>query len=200
MQALSNALLVGTKLNKAYTIDGQIGEGGFGITYRATFREIIRIKRSLGELSQELEKTIAIKEFFMARNGCVRDTGDHKTVHVQGKRQDVDLFIKYRSKFIEEAKILASLKEVPHIVKVIDYFEENETAYMVMEFIKGKSLLACCKAGKVSKPKAIRYISQVAESLVAVHAKGYIHRDVKPENIMINEADEGDINRFWRSP
>mgnify|MGYP000108321578 CR=1 FL=1 len=154
-----------TLLNGRYVIEGYLGQGGFGITYKAT--------------DTRLSRPVAIKEFFLYGE-CVRQG---KNV-VPMKPQDYQDF---RRKFIEEARILAKIKH-PNKVEVYDVFEENNTAYMVMEFIEGKNLLDYLlkdRGGVMDEKEAIGYIIQVARALEAVHQAGYLHRDIKPDNIIV---------------
>jgi WD40 repeat protein len=91
-----------------------------------------------------------------------------------------------KQKFLDEARLLASLNH-PGIVKVYDFFEENNTAYMVMEYLRGKSLAKLVeeRGGALSEQEAVGYILKVCEALDVVHKAGYLHRDIKPENIIV---------------
>jgi serine/threonine protein kinase len=91
-----------------------------------------------------------------------------------------------KQKFLEEARLLASLNH-PGIVKVYDFFEANNTAYMVMEYLRGKSLAKLVeeRGGALSEKEAVGYILKVCEALDVVHKAGYLHRDIKPENIIV---------------
>jgi WD40 repeat protein len=91
-----------------------------------------------------------------------------------------------KQRFLDEARLLASLNH-PGIVKVYDFFEENNTAYMVMEYLRGKSLAKLVeeRGGTLSEQEAVGYILKVCEALDVVHKAGYLHRDIKPENIIV---------------
>jgi uncharacterized protein with WD repeat len=91
-----------------------------------------------------------------------------------------------KQRFLDEARLLASLNH-PGIVKVYDFFEENNTAYMVMEYLRGKSLAKLVeeRGGALSEKEAVGYILKVCEALDVVHKAGYLHRDIKPENIIV---------------
>jgi serine/threonine-protein kinase len=158
----------GTMLNNGkYTIEKKIGAGGFGITYKA--------------VQNGLSRTVCIKEYFPAGK-CVRNT-QAKTVHLQGISES--MFEKYRQAFVKEARTLASLKH-PNIVEVIDVFDENNTSYMVMPFIEGKSLQSIVEnQGKLSYPNAVNYIAQVTNAVGYIHERHILHRDIKPDNVMI---------------
>lgn len=158
----------GTTLsNGKYTIEKKIGEGGFGITYKA-------VQNGLGRI-------VCIKEYFPAGR-CVRDTR-LLTVRLQGISED--MFEKYRQAFVREARTLAALHH-PNIVEVIDVFDENGTSYMVMPFIEGRSLQSIVeKNGRLSYPEAVNFIAQVTTAVGYIHERHILHRDIKPDNIMI---------------
>ncbi len=170
MQTLQeNTILQGGK----YTIISILGQGGFGITY-------------LG-VQSGLDRKVAIKEFFI-REMCKRDDStNHVTLGTEGSRGTVDM---YRQKFLKEARSIAQLNH-SNIVRIIDVFEENGTAYYVMEYAEGGSLKDKVKEkGSLSEAVATRYIIQVAEALDYIHQRNMNHLDVKPGNIMLNEKDE----------
>lgn len=150
-----------------YIIESVLGAGGFGITYYARHTN--------------LNQHFAIKEFFIDGR-CVRDT-HHFTVNLQGIAPE--MYEKYRKKFTEEAQTLAKLDH-PNIVRVFDVFEENETSYIVMPFIEGKTLESIVeKNGPLEYGLAVNYIGQIANAVGYIHSKKILHRDVKPDNIMI---------------
>lgn len=150
-----------------YCIEDGIGEGGFGITYKA--------------LQRGLNRTVCIKEYFPAGK-CIRETHT-QTVCVQGASEG--LFEKYRQAFVKEAKILSTLHH-PNIVEVIDVFDENNTSYMVMGFIQGKSLQSIVNSrGPLPYQEVVNYIAQIATAVGYIHEHNILHRDIKPDNIMI---------------
>ena len=162
------ALQKGQALNDGkYTITGQIGEGGFSITYKAIQRGLNRI--------------VCVKEYFPAGR-CVRNT-QARTVMLQAITPE--MFEKYRKSFVHEAQTLAALKH-PNIVEVIDVFDENNTSYMVMSFIEGESLQRIVdRSGKLSYADAVNYLAQITGAVGYLHERHILHRDIKPDNIMI---------------
>ena len=156
--------------NGKYIIGSTLGQGGFGITYEAE-------QTSLG-------RKVAVKEFFM-KDICNRDGAtSHVSVPSVGSKELVE---KFRQKFIREAKMIAGLNH-GHIVKIIDVFEENGTAYYVMEYLGGGCLGDGVKAGKsFPEQEALNGIRQIAEALEYLHKKGIIHFDVKPSNVLKDE-------------
>ena len=178
MHLPNNTLLQGGK----YKIVRFISSGGFGCTYEA---EHILLK-----------KRVAIKEFFV-KDFCNRDeTTSQISVGITSKTA---LVSKLKSKFIAEAQSLCSL-EHPNIVHVFDVFEENGTAYYVMDYIDGLSLNDMVKKdGPMSEQKAVGYIMQVADALKYVHSQNRLHLDIKPGNIMVDENDKAVLIDFGAS-
>ncbi|MCQ2520899.1 MAG: serine/threonine protein kinase [Lachnospiraceae bacterium] len=168
------ALPVNTVLAGKYVIEKVLGQGGFGITYKAK--------------NYETGEPVAIKEYFpdslAARTGTTVNSfsGERKENFEYGK-----------SCFLEEAETLAQFSDVKGVVNVHSFFEENDTAYFVMEFIEGTSFDVLLKenGGKVPYAKARDILVPVMEALAQVHAEGIVHRDVTPDNIYITKS--GDI-------
>ena len=147
-----------------YQIVGVIGQGGFGITYKA--------------LQPALDRYVAIKEFFMKKL-CKREGDTSRvTVPTESAREEAAL---YRAKFLKEARTIAALNH-PNIVRIHDIFEENNTAYYVMEFLDGGSLSA---VGVLPQERALGYIRQIGGALQYMHERKTMHLDVKPGNIML---------------
>ena len=163
-----------------YTIVRVLGQGGFGITYQAMTTE--KVTGKLGEM--EVEVPVAIKEFFM-KDTCLRDSyNNNVSIPSTGSVDQVD---KYRQKFIKEAHNLAQLNH-PNIVHVADVFEENNTVYYVMQFLRDGSLRDLLKdKGRLPEEDAVRYTLQIAKALNYMHNdKHMCHYDVKPANILLN--------------
>lgn len=178
IQLQPNTLLQGGK----YKIVRFISAGGFGNTYEG--------------VHTMMDTKVAIKEFF-PKMFCNRDENtSHITVATQSNRELVD---KLRKKFVEEAKSIFKMNH-PNIVKVHDIFEENGSAYYVMDFIDGKSLGDIVKAhGVLNENEAVGYIRQVADALKYVHSLNRLHLDIKPGNIMIDKNGNAMLIDFGAS-
>lgn len=165
-----------------YRIIRFISSGGFGCTYEAIFTP--------------LNKRVAIKEFFV-KDFCNRDAASSRvSVATQSK---VDIVAKLKRKFLQEANAIARFNH-SNIVRVSDIFEENGTAYYVMDYINGKSLYERTnRTGALSEAVALKYIRQVANALLYVHSRNCLHLDLKPGNIMIDEHDNAILIDFGAS-
>ena len=169
MQALRvNSTLQGGK----YRIIEKLGQGGFGITYLAE--------------DTLLEGKVAIKEFFF-KGYCDRDDSTSRvTIPTSGNREIVERF---KQKFIKEARTIFSLNH-PNIVRIHDVFEENDTAYYVMEYIEGESLSEMLADRRyIPEAEALAYICDVAQALTYIHSKNVNHLDVKPGNMIRRRSD-----------
>lgn len=155
-----------------YRIISTIGQGGFGITYLAE-------QTSLGA-------RVCIKEFF-AKELCHRVSGDSIAAISYSTQESMEVF---KRKFLNEARKLSQMRHA-NIVNVRDLFEENGTAYYVMEYIEGESLSQRIKReGRLDEQSARRYISEVAAALDYLHNRNMLHLDIKPENIMLRKEDD----------
>ncbi len=166
------ALPCGIEIGNAYTLGRVLGQGGFGITYIAK-------DNSTGT-------RLAIKEYFP--DSMATRTGAQSVSAYTGERGDG---FRYGLQcFLEEAKTLASFIGTPGIVRVFRYFEENNTAYFVMEYVEGTSLKQYLRehGGKISFAEATRILVPVMDALSIVHSKGIIHRDISPDNIIITKS------------
>ncbi|MCQ2256741.1 MAG: serine/threonine protein kinase [Bacteroidaceae bacterium] len=163
-----NSTLQGGK----YKIKKVLGQGGFGITYLAE--------------NTMLDGKVAIKEFFF-KEYCDRDEAtSHVTIGTSGNREIVERF---KVKFIKEARTIFKLNH-PNIVRILDIFEENGTAYYVMDYIEGESLSDMVKRrGFIPEAESVGYIKNVADALSYIHSKNMNHLDIKPGNIMKRQED-----------
>lgn len=169
MQALRvNSTLQGGK----YRIIEKLGQGGFGITYLAE--------------NTLLEGKVAIKEFFF-KEYCERDDSTSRvTIPTSGNREIVERF---KQKFIKEAKTIFRLNH-PNIVRILDVFEENGTAYYVMDYIEGESLGDMVKRrGAIPEAEALDYVKDAASALEYIHSKNINHLDIKPSNLVLRHDD-----------
>ena len=171
-------LPLNTILNGKYLVGKVLGEGGFGITYIA--------------IDLNLNMPVAIKEYYP--NGFVsRDTTvlNNNVTKYQGEK--LEFFEKGLDRFLTEARSIAQFYQTSGIAKVIDFFKENDTAYIVMEYVDGITLKQYLKdkGGKLDIDTVLALIKPVITSLEEVHKAGLIHRDISPDNIMINS--KGDL-------
>ena len=166
----STFLPIGTLLSRQYKILQHIGAGGFGKTYL--------VEDQLGEKK-------VVKEFFIS-SMCTRDVSTLSvTVSVAENKQS---FQEQLEKFKEEARRIYSLSH-PNIVKVSALFDENDTAYYVMNYVDGESLAQKSKKEKLSESQIMRYLDQLLSALEYIHSRGITHLDIKPGNIMIDHND-----------
>ncbi len=164
------ALRHGSILAGRYITGRVLGQGGFGITYLA--------------LDNQTKARVAIKEF-MPDSMAVRTTSTPQITVYSGQRQEN--FQYGMECFLDEAKTLAKFQGNPGIVGVQSYFEENGTAYFVMEYVEGISFKSYIhdQGGKIPWEEAVRILLPVMEALDVVHKEGIIHRDVTPDNIFL---------------
>ena len=172
-----------------YRLTHVIGQGGFGITYKGVW--FTEVKGPLGTIKTEVP--VCVKEYFF-KDYCYRDSETSEVkVHSDMGRM---LFDKFKEKLIKEAKILSDVHH-PHIVNVLEVFEENNTAYIVMEYISGSNLKSILeKDGILPEATVLRYIYQVGEALQFVHEKNILHLDIKPSNILIDQNGKARLIDF----
>ena len=158
-----------TVLKGRYIIGKPLGHGGFGVTYVAW--------------DSLLEKKVAIKEY-LPSDFATRSVGN-ATVKVYN-RESAEKFKKGMESFLNESRRLAKFNTVPGIVSIFDCFSENSTAYIVMEYLDGKTLGDLVKEkGKLPYDEAVYIMIQVLNALDVVHQAGIVHRDIAPDNVFI---------------
>lgn len=164
----------GTVLMNRYLIGRALGEGGFGITY---------IGRDL-----RLEMKVAIKEYFPS-DRAARDAASSMDVHSCVGRNNSG-YEQGLSRFLCEARTMARMEKQPQIVMVRDYFEANNTAYIVMEYVEGTNFidLAARRGGRIPASELFPLIEPLFTALSAMHKAGLIHRDISPDNLMLEQG------------
>ena len=166
---LDDSLPIGTLLkNGQFRIERKLGQGGFGITYLAT--------------DLALARTIAIKELFQSdwkRQGKMVQTPIKLTASE---------FQEIKDKFLQEGRVLAGFSD-PSIVQVYDQFSENNTAYLVMEYLQGESLAErLTREHIISAEELLTLTQQLSQALRLLHDRGHLHRDIKPDNIILEKG------------
>ena len=165
-------LPVGYVLHGQYRIGRVLGQGGFGITY-------------LG-WDSFLEIPVAVKEFFpnsMVNRECSLTTKVHCYTE-----QVTPQYVMSKERFLREAKALARFEDEPAIVRIRNFFQENDTAYIVMEYVRGTNLAnyVNMRGGKLSPKETFAILRPIMEALAAVHDADLVHRDISPDNIMLH--------------
>ena len=173
----------GTLLYDRYIVGKVLGYGGFGVTY-------------LG-WDGKLEQKVAIKEY-LPGEFSTRMPGQSQVTVFNGEKNEQ--FHDGLKKFVEEAKHLAKFQNEQGIVKIFDSFEENDTAYIIMEFLDGETLTEYLKREKtIPEDVAVAMLMPVMESLQTVHEKGLLHRDIAPDNIFLTKSGEVKLIDFGAS-
>ena len=172
----------GTILRRQYMIGRVLGQGGFGITY-------------LG-LDLALDMPVAIKEYFPS--GMVtREAGINPTVSLVTSSDD-HRFAENRDRFLREARTLAKLRDVPEVVQVLSFFEANSTAYIVMGYVQGITLKEHIRrrGGHLTPDETFQLLLPLMEGLEQVHKSGLVHRDISPDNIMLQSNQRARLIDF----
>ena len=204
-----------TILAGKYLVGKVLGEGGFGITY-------------IG-FDLNMKTRVAIKEYFPVelvtrdttrRTGSGDDAagegaasgssapgvsvsssggGSDRVISLSGEKSKT--YQQGLKKYVDEARNVSQFADIPGIVSVKDFFYENNTAYIVMEYIEGISLKEYLKqkGGKVSEEEALAILRPVLEALEKVHAAGIVHRDISPDNIMLTFMRQGNVEQAGSS-
>ena len=175
VQADPRWLLPGTVLNDRYEVVKVLGAGGFGITYQV--------------IDHNTDSVKAVKEYF--QQGVVNRIHGQTEVLISAPKRE-DEFLYGRARFLEEARIVAKFQS-PSIVRVDDFFSENNTTYMVMEFLDYPTLEEYISARKsvLMPDEAVNIGVRLCDALEEIHRAGVIHRDIAPDNIFI--TDDGSV-------
>ena len=172
----------GTVLRDRYIIGRAMGQGGFGITYVG--------------FDTNLDFKVAIKEYF-PEGTALRDASQTAVscYPSQNTRERYDVGLR---KCVNEARALAKLGAIPSIVRVQDFFQENNTVYIIMEFVEGVTLNAYLKRlpERPGYKEAVTLLAPVGAALEEIHASGFVHRDISPDNIMITRKGEPKLLDF----
>ena len=181
-KAQPHHLTPGTILNDHFYVGKALGQGGFGITY-------------IG-INTKLKRRVAIKEFYP--NSCVnRNNTISPNVLVSQSENQAKFFEYGKARFLDEARNLALFSNESGIVNVSDYFEENNTAYIIMEYLDGTTLKErVSRKGKLSVEETLRLLYPIMLSLSKIHKQGIIHRDISPDNIMISDDGKAKLLDF----
>ena len=182
-----NWLLEETLLHEKYQIKKVLGQGGFGITYLA--------------YDQTLQKNVAIKEYFPVKivrrlgNTLRKGQGEYElsaTAMVYPQNGQEEKYLNGMQNFLEEAQVLFGKFDVEGLAAVKDYFEENGTAYIVMEYLSGPTLQEYEKEhkGKISEKQAEILLEPVINALAYIHSIGIVHCDISPDNLIFNKEGQ----------
>ena len=175
----SNYLRPLTPLNGKYLLGRALGAGGFGITYIA--------------LDLHLQVVVAVKELYLKKISAREES---KTISVNSK--DKTLFEDNKKRFLQEARVLAMFNEKDNegVVMVKDHFEENNTAYIVMEYLDGHTLKELVKKNRLSFEQVRSLFEPVCHALTKIHQFGVVHLDISPDNIMIMDNNRAKLLDF----
>lgn len=169
------ALPCGTVLRRKYLLGRSLGIGGFGITY-------------LG-LNGNTRRKVAVKEYYPAQLAKRVLEGPCKYRVIPLEEEKRSQFLEGMQNYLREGKRLALFREMPNIVSVLEYFTDNGTAYLVMEYLEGVSLYRYLQqnGGRMEVWKALDLLQPILYALILMHGQKLIHRDISPDNIMITK-------------
>ena len=169
---LEYALPPETILAGKYLVGRPLGQGGFGMTYIGW--------------DIALERKVAIKEYYPA--GQVSRTPGTRALTWYTSDNALSARQEGMQVFLKEGRKMARLDQIPNVVKVMDLFQENETAYIVMDFVEGETLKARLqKSGPMTWEQARKIFQPAIRAMAAVHRQGIIHRDLSPDNLMLTK-------------
>lgn len=173
-QPKSYALAPNTILHGRYLLGVPLGQGGFGITYIAW--------------DLEEKKKVAIKELYPSGHASRYSTGGTDVIW-SGDRESKLLMVDGPAVFRKEAAKMQKLKDVPQVVQVCEVFTDNNTAYIVMDFVAGITLKDyLMENGPLNWDKTQKLLAPAIEAMIRVHKAGLIHRDISPDNMMIEPS------------
>ena len=168
---LSYVLQPGVILNGKYVVGDVLGQGGFGITYVGW--------------DLALDCKVAIKEYFPSGQAS-RFPGDGGTLQWYNTQQAEEAYSNGREMFLKEARKMSRVSNIPQVVRVRDLFQQNETAYIVMDFVEGETLKSrLSRTGPMSWQEAKAIFLPAVQAMEQVHSAGLIHRDLSPDNLML---------------
>lgn len=165
-------LPAGILLYHRYYVGKVLGEGGFGITYTGY------------DISEK--RPVAIKEYFPANIAQRNMSQENPNAVIPLDGDNGNIYARGLERFAQEAKILKKLKNLSHVVKVYDYFLQNNTGYLIMEYVPGMTLRKyVCENGCFSYHDMFSILKPVMKDLSMIHEMGMIHRDLSPDNIIL---------------
>jgi serine/threonine-protein kinase len=175
--------------NNKYQLLSILGEGGFSLTYRGVWKT--EVQGALGKLPTDIP--VCIKEFFF-KDYCRRNP---QTFFVETNNETAkEIFEKNKEKVIREARILSEIHH-PNVVNVLEVFKQNNTVYIVMEFIAGHSLKQEIEQNGVFTENKLRpVIYKIGQALEYIHEKNILHLDIKPTNILITKSNNPKLIDF----
>ena len=171
----------GTLLNGRYQLGICIGQGGSGITYSAW--------------DETLHMPVAVKEYY-PQPIAFRDVEESDEVHpraVPGEwtlQRAEDVYLDGLACFTRESRVLSSLQSIPCVVKVLDFFNENHTAYIIMEFVHGQPVSTWARETGASPETILQVFRPLVDALVRTHSQGFLHRDITPGNLLMTQEGQ----------
>ena len=175
--------------NDKYQLLNVLGEGGFSLTYRGAWKT--EVQGNLGKIPTMVP--VCIKEYYF-KDYCLRN---QQTCFVETNNETgKEIFNKNKEKIIREARILAEINH-PNVVNVLEVFKQNNTVYIVMEFISGRSLKhEVEKNGILTEEKLKKIIFKIGQALDYIHEKNILHLDIKPSNILMDNNNNPKLIDF----
>lgn len=168
--------------NGRYQLGTVLGMGGFGITYAAW--------------DFTLEQPVAVKEYF-PQTLADRDIWESNDIIIDADNKNI--YTLGMERFSREARVLSTLQNIKNVVTVFDWFEANETAYIVMEYVRGQTIDSYVQENHTKPQELLAMFRDLIDSLISIHAQGILHRDISPSNIMVEENGELKLIDFGAS-